>query len=113
MTQVQFALNAVGVLAMLIQVVLPLLVALVTKWQTSGAVKGIILLVFTALTQFLTLWYQAASDTLPFDWKTVLFNIVVGFVISVSAYFGVLRTSQPRVALQSAANGGTPDVNQP
>jgi uncharacterized membrane protein len=103
----QYTLDLVGVLALLLQVVLPLVVALVTNSRTASSVKGILLLALTAVTQFLMLWYQDAQHKLNFEWKIVLFNVVIGFVVSVATYFGYWRGTQIRARLAAI---GDPNV---
>lgn len=104
----QFTLNLVGVLALLVQVVLPVLVGLVTNMRTHPGAKALLLLAFTAVTQFLTLWYQAAHDVLHFDWKFVLWNVVIGFVLSVAAHFGVWKPTTVSAKAQAAFSGSAP-----
>jgi hypothetical protein len=87
----QFSLDAVGLLALAIQVVLPLLVGLVTRATTHPGAQALLLLVLTAVTQLLTLWYQDAQNHVAFDWKFTVFNVVVGFIISVGSHFGLWR----------------------
>ena len=101
----QYTLDLVGLLALLIQVALPLVVGLVTSMSTHPGAKGLLLLALTALTQFLTLWYQSAAGHLAWDWKVVLFNIVVGFVISVASHFGFWRPAGVSARAQAALSG--------
>lgn len=110
----QYTLNGVGVLALLLQVVLPLVVALVTNSRWTSTAKGVMLLVLTAVTQFLTLWYQDRQNLIEFDWKTVLFNVVIAFIISVGSYFGLLRATalRQRLAAVGDKNATDPSVRR-
>src|SRR5882724_2624100 len=101
----QYTLDRVGLLALLIQVALPLVVGLVTSMSTHPGAKALLLLALTSLTQFLTLWYQDASGHLTFAWKVVLFNIVVGFVISVGSHFGFWKPFGVSARAQAALTG--------
>jgi small basic protein len=82
-----------GVLALLVQFVLPLIVGLVTRPSTPGRVQAVLLLALTAVTQFLTEWLDnvRAEDAGAFDWRTVAWNIVLGFVIAVATHYGLWR----------------------
>jgi hypothetical protein len=104
----QYTLDLVGLLALLVQVVLPLVVGLVTSMRTHPGAKALLLLALTALTQLLTLWYQNASHHLDFAWKVVLFNIVIGFVISVGSHFGFWRPAGVSARAQAALTGSGP-----
>lgn len=93
-----------GVLALVIQFVLPLLVGLVTTARVGAGVKAVLLLLLTAVTQLLTIW---ASDTVSFDWRRVLWQVGVGFVISVAAHFGLWRPVGASAAVQAVGSGDT------
>ena len=71
-----------------VTVLLPLVVALVTKATTNPAVKAIILLALAAITSVLTnlLAVQGSENVGP-----MIVDAVVTFVVAVAAYFGVWR----------------------
>ena len=56
-------------LTVVVSVLLPIVVALVTKQMASGTVKAVTLLVLTAVTGFFTAWLNAGDG---FDWKAGL-----------------------------------------
>lgn len=103
----QYTLDLVGVLALVIQVALPLLVGLVTRMSTHPGAKALLLLALTALTQFFTLWYQHAHDGIPFAGRLIFFNVVLGFVISVVAHYGLWRPTTATARVQAAFSPGT------
>lgn len=74
-------------LSALIGIVLPILVALVTKWSTSSAVKSILLLLLSVLTSFLT---EALNDA-NFNWQQAVFGTVLTFVVGVASLYGLWR----------------------
>lgn len=80
-----------GVLALVIQFILPLVVGLVTKVSTASSVKSVLLLALTALTQFVLSWQEAVEAAQTFDYGLVLWNVAVGFAISTAAHFGLYR----------------------
>jgi hypothetical protein len=96
-----YTLNLVGILLLFINVVLPLLVALVTRSSTPSSVKGVLLLALSAVSVLLTQWYDSAQAGEVIDWKTTLYNAVIAFVIAVASYFGLWRPTQVRARLQA------------
>jgi hypothetical protein len=103
-----FTLNTAGLLALVIQFVLPLLVGLVTKRSMSPGIKAVLLLALTAVTQFVTAWLDAVTNTAHFGWQPIVFNIVVGFVISVAAHFGLWAPTGTTDKVQDAGIKDTP-----
>ena len=75
-------------LAFAIAVLLPMVVALVTKQVASGTVKSLVLLALAAITGTLV---QVQADGGHFDWKKSLSVTVVAFVTSVGFHFGLLK----------------------
>lgn len=98
---IEYTPDLIGVLAILIQVALPLLVGLVTKLSTSSSFKAVLLLALTAVTQVLTAWYKATGAGEVFDWRTVLLNVVVWFGISVATHYGLWRPTGATAAAQN------------
>lgn len=83
-------LEKMNLLALFIQVVLPIFVGLVTKRSWPAGVKAVLLLLLTAATQFLTAW-QDTPDGTVFNWKTALYSTTIGFVIAVAIHFGLWK----------------------
>lgn len=94
-----FDLSWAGMLALLIQVILPIVVGLITKVNVSAKLKAIILLALTSVGQFLVMW-QANFD--HFDWRLYAFNVAVGFVISVGVHFGLYKPTGLADAAQNS-----------
>jgi cell shape-determining protein MreD len=86
-----FTLNTAGLLALLIQFVLPLLVGLVTRTTTSPAVKAVLLLLLSAAAQVLVAWADAVNHAQTLHWQQVLWSALVGFVLAVAAHFGLWK----------------------
>jgi hypothetical protein len=76
-----------GLLALLIQFVLPILVGLVTTRLTHPGIKAVLLLLLSAVSQFLL----ELSSPGSFDLKQALFSAGIGFVIAVAAHFGLWK----------------------
>lgn len=88
-----------GLVGIAVQIVLPILVALVTKRQASSSLKAMVLLALTAVNQFGVAWLENFHH---FDVKFYAMNIVVGFVISVANHFGLWKpTGVSEVAQRS------------
>lgn len=76
-------------LTLLLSVILPMVVALITKSSASGTVKSVTLLALAAITGTLTAYQQAGGG--PLDVKMAIINTVVSFVIAVGIHFGLLK----------------------
>lgn len=76
-------------LSVIIGFVLPLLVALVTRFSTRPMVKSILLLALSGVTSFLTEWLTAMTSAAVFDWPQVLLGTLMTFAMGVAAYFGL------------------------
>jgi hypothetical protein len=75
-------------LTMIIAVVLPALVALVTKQVASPNIKAVLLLLFAAIAGTFTS-IQANGGT--FDLKDAAVATILTFVIAVGSHFGLLK----------------------
>ena len=84
----EYTSDVVGLLTILAQVVLPIVVAIVTKSSATGAWKAVTLLGLTALTQFVSQWVQGFGS---FDLPQAGLNAAVGFAVSVAAYYGLWK----------------------
>lgn len=74
-------------LSAIVGVLIPILVALVTKHSTSPAVKSILLLLLSGVSGFLTEMINDAS----FNWQQALFGAVLTFVVGVASFFGLWK----------------------
>lgn len=97
-----FTLSLGGILAIVIQFVLPLFVGLVTKSSTSAGVKAVLLLVLSAITQMIVAWSEAIAHGTHFSWTTALWSILVGFVIAVAVHFGLWKPTGTADAAQAS-----------
>lgn len=78
-------------LNVIINVLLPIVVALVTSRVADGAVKALVLLVLSAATGLLTSWYAAADAGVAFDLNAAAFTTMTGLVVAIAAHFGVWK----------------------
>lgn len=80
--------------ALLLSIVLPLIVAVITKYESAPVVKGVVLAVLAGVAALVAaLTGTNAPDTVTLNF--VLSTFFTAFVASVGAYFGLLRTLNP------------------
>lgn len=84
----RYTLDTLGFLTLLVQVVLPVLVAVVTRTSASARVKSLTLLGLTAVTQFISSWIDGFAN---FDLRVSGFNALIGLAVSVATYYGVWK----------------------
>ena len=104
-----FEMNTRGLIALLLQFVLPLVVGLLTKVSWPTRTKAILLLALTAVTQFVVQFqdYLSGPDGSRFDWQSIAYAILIGFVVSVATHFGLWKpTGATVVAQMSLVNDG-------
>lgn len=75
-------------LTVAISIVLPAVVALITKQAASGAVKSLTLLALSIVTAALVQIQQAGGT---FDWQVTLRDTIVSFVVAVAVHYGLLK----------------------
>ena len=85
------------------QVVLPLLVGFVTKHSMPSGVKAVLLLLFTVVAQGIATALEATNTGASFEWKAWLYNIFLGFVVSVAVHYGLWK---PTGASDTAQDAG-------
>lgn len=78
-------------LSLLVSVLLPALVALVTKRYASSSLKAIVLIFLAAGTGLLTEFYNAASRDEAFNWNQAFSFWATSFVVAVVAHYGLLK----------------------
>lgn len=71
-----------------INVVLPILVAILSSRLATGALKSVLLLALSAVTGYLISWLAAIDNAVPFDFSQASFTALLGFVVAVAAHFG-------------------------
>lgn len=88
--------STASLLQILVSVLLPIVVAFVTKQQTLGKVKAFVLLGLSAVTSIAFAASDAANTgTLSdFDWKTAVLGAVVTFVIASASHIGIWKPSE-------------------
>lgn len=97
-----FVPNLAGLLSLILNVVLPVVAALLMKQSWSTAVKGTVLLALSAVKAFVEAWIAANTAGQPFNLTGAVTSIAVVFGIAVLSYFGLLRnTSLQRAAITS------------
>jgi hypothetical protein len=69
-------------------VLLPMLTAFVTKRLAGSSVKGVILLLLSAIGGFLT---QYLSQDSNWHWKTAVFSFALTFIAAVGTHYGLLK----------------------
>jgi hypothetical protein len=87
-------------------VVLPMVVAVVTKRLATGAVKAVVLTLLTVVASILQTIVQADGR---FTVQVVVVNFVVTFVTAVATHFGLLqplRVTGKAGVIQEAVPGG-------
>jgi peptidoglycan/LPS O-acetylase OafA/YrhL len=71
---------------LIVGVLLPILVAVVTKYEASPKVKALLLLVLSAVAAVLNSWLVAPNG---FDWQQAIWGTVTTFIIGVASLFGL------------------------
>lgn len=92
MELITFSFSWVLVIQFILAIVLPLLVAIVTKRSTSGRVKGVLLAALTLVGTLLTQVLGALTTGVPLDLFAAILTALVSFGISVGFYFGLWST---------------------
>ena len=83
--------STTGLLYLVVSVVLPVLVALVTKQTALGSTKAYVLLFLASVNSFAFAWYDASKANNDFDIKNAALGIVVSFVIAAVTHAGLLK----------------------
>jgi hypothetical protein len=93
-------------LTLLLSLVLPMLVALVTKQVASPKLKSVLLLALSAITGTLTSIAAAGGE---FEWKAAVIGTVLSFIVAVGTHFGFLKPvgiTGSEGLIQTAVPGG-------
>lgn len=104
-----------GLVALAIQFGLPLLVGLVTKRSWPGGMKALILIALTIAAQFLVQLqdYLSGPNAEPFDWRSIAYASLVGFVVSVATHFGLWKPIGAAGAAQETLVTDDSSANRP
>lgn len=74
-----------------INIVLPIVVALVTARLAHPGLKAVLLLFLSAVSGFLVSALAAVNNGVGFDWSQAGFTVLSGFTAAVLAHFGLLK----------------------
>ncbi|MET0698598.1 MAG: hypothetical protein ABWY93_02940 [Mycobacterium sp.] len=106
-----FAPDAGGLIGLLITLILPLLVALLSKQSWSAGVKGSILLALAAVKSILESWLMATNKGVTLDVVPVIYTTLINFMIAVAVHFGLLRNSALQRKAQNSGNTDGPGTD--
>lgn len=81
-------LHAVQIVNLIVGVLLPILVALVTKYEANPKVRATLLLVLSCITGVLNSWL---AGPLGFDWAQAIWSAMTVFIIGVATLFGLWK----------------------
>ena len=98
---VSFDIDWLQVLGLVISVVLPLLVALVTKLDTKPNLRAILLAAFAVILNLLTELLQALTDHSAYNLGTALLLALASFVIAVATHYGLWKPTGAATTLQA------------
>lgn len=104
------AAHGLALLQLVIVVVLPLIVAIVTKQQTSRAWKAILLLVLNIIASVLAQVYDALTAHTAFDLVAALVGALGTFIVGVAVHYGFWEPTTVSARLQAVGTdaGRTP-----
>ena len=96
------------VISLLIGVVLPLLVGLVTKWNTSPSFRAVLLLLLSAISAFATEFLATLNGGVAFDVGATLLSVLGTFLVGVGMHFGLYKPSGASDALKRVGSPNAP-----
>ena len=83
--------STAGLLYVLASVILPIVVAFVTKQDTLGKYKAVMLLALSAVTAFVYQWQEVASGISDVDLGNAALGAVITFVIATATHYGLWK----------------------
>jgi hypothetical protein len=78
--------TAFQLVTLVVGVLLPILVAVITKYESSAKVKSTLLLALSGVSAVLNSWLNTPSG---FDWQQAVWGAVTTFIIGVASLFGL------------------------
>jgi hypothetical protein len=78
-------------LSLVIGIVLPVVVAAVTRYAASDAIRAVVLAALAGATAVLTEWGRAVAAGDAFVWQVSAFAALGTFIVAVSTYFGLWK----------------------
>lgn len=98
--------STVQIVSVLVGTLIPILTALVTRWNASPGVKAVTNLVLSAIAGFGAEFIKADNAGQEFYWQGALLTTIVTFVVSVATYYGLWKPTNVAGADSSAARAG-------
>lgn len=96
------------VISLLIGVILPLLVGLVTKWETPSAFRAVLLLLLSAVSAFATEFLASLNSGTAFDVGATLLSVLGTFLVGVGMQFGIWRPTGASDAMKRVGSPNPP-----
>lgn len=88
---IQFHLDVAAILGPIIGIVLPLLVAIVTRESTNSSVKAVLLAALALVTNLLTGVADALAHHTVYDLGQALILALGTFIVSVAMHYGLFK----------------------
>lgn len=98
--------NVRGFVSLVLAVVLPLLAGLFMKQSWPSGVKGVVLLLISAIKTLLEAWLSAMDQHQHFNAVSAIYAAAINFGIAVAFYFGLWKGTAVQ---QSLINNGVSD----
>lgn len=98
------------VISLVIGVILPLLVGLVTKWETPSSFRAVLLLLLSAVSAFASEFLASMNNGTAFDVGATLLSVLGTFLIGVGMHFGLWRPSGASDAVKRVGSPNAPPV---
>lgn len=95
------------IIGLLVSTVLPLLVGLVTRTNTSSGVKAVILAALAAVTGLLSELGTALTNQTPYDLGVGLLTALGAFLVATGLHFGLFKPTGASTALQEVGSKPT------
>lgn len=95
-------LSLATILSFVTATVIPLVSALLAKQKWPVDVVGLLTLLLSAVSGFVTEWQVAPHN---FDWKTAAARSLVAFGIAVAAHYGIWKGTSTEAALLNVGSG--------
>lgn len=86
--------STAGMLFILSNVLLPIVVAFVTKHDLAGKYKAVVLLALSGVSSVVYAAYEAAQASASFDWPNAILGAVVAFVIATATHYGLWKPAE-------------------
>ena len=97
------------VVTLIVGVLLPMVVALVTKYETSPAVRAILLLVLSGVSGVLNDWLVADG---AFDWGQAILSALTTFIVGVATLYGLWKPTGVSDRLTAVGSNTGPAANR-